>query len=133
MRLAGCPRLVNVDLQGTRTGDGALQALRGKPHLCNLKSGNEVTDAGLAFLREIPFFRSWQGGESKMGLTSYDAGPNYLLLRGPFTDRGMAQLEDLAGLFALNLDASELRITANLCCAHDSEQIVYGTAKTRGI
>jgi hypothetical protein len=43
---------------------------------------------------------------------SYDAGPNYLLLRGPFTDRGMTQLEGLCGLFALNLDASELGITA---------------------
>lgn len=47
-----------------------------------------------------------------MGLLSYDASPNYLLLRGSFTDRGMAQLQDLAGLFALNLDASELHISA---------------------
>jgi hypothetical protein len=47
-----------------------------------------------------------------MALTSYDASPNYLLLRGPFTDRGMKELEALSGLFALNLDASELQITA---------------------
>ena len=47
-----------------------------------------------------------------MGLLSYDAGPNYLLLRGPFTDRGMTRLARLDGLFALNLDASELGITA---------------------
>ena len=47
-----------------------------------------------------------------MGLLSYDAGPNYLLLRGPITDRGMTQLEGLSGLFALNLDAGELGITA---------------------
>jgi hypothetical protein len=71
-----------------------------------------VTDAGLASLREVPAFKTWQGGEPKMGLLSYAAGPNYLLLRGSFTDRGMAQFKDLAGLFALNLDASELRITA---------------------
>ena len=71
-----------------------------------------MTDAGLALLHEMPIFKSWHGGEPKMGLLSYDAGPNYLLLRGPFTDRGMTQLEGLDGLFALNLDASELGITA---------------------
>jgi hypothetical protein len=109
--LAGCSHLVGVNLQGTSTGDGWLRALAGKPLLCQLRSGNEVTDAGLASLHEIPVFSSWQGGEPRMGLLSYDAGPNYLLLRGSFTDRGMAQLEALAGLFALNLDASELRIS----------------------
>jgi hypothetical protein len=111
-RLAGCARLVGVDLQGTVTGDGALHALAGKAFLRQLRSGNEVTDAGLASLREIPVFKSWHGGEPKMGLLSYDASPNYLLLRGSFTDRGMAQLEDLDGLFALNLDAAELQISA---------------------
>jgi hypothetical protein len=71
-----------------------------------------VTDAGLALLHEMPVFESWHGGEARMGLLSYDAGPNYLLLRGSFTDRGMARLEALRGLFALNLDASRLGITA---------------------
>jgi hypothetical protein len=71
-----------------------------------------VTDAGLPLLHEIPIFKRWHGGEPVMGLLSYDAGPNYLLLRGPITDRGMKQLEGLDGLFALNLDASELGITA---------------------
>jgi hypothetical protein len=111
-RLAGCANLIDVRLQGTCTGDGALQALAGKPRLRHLRSGNAVTDAGLARLCEFPVYRSWQGGEPKMGLLSYDAGPNYLLLRGSFTDRGMSQLEDLGGLFALNLDASELNITS---------------------
>jgi hypothetical protein len=111
-RLASCERLVDVNLQGTSTGDGALRALAGKAHLCQLRSGNAVTDAGLASLREIPVFKSWHGGEPKMSLLSYDASPTYLLLRGSFTDRGMAQLEDLAGLFALNLDCSALQITA---------------------
>jgi hypothetical protein len=61
----------------------------------------------------MPVFKSWRGGEPKMGLLSYEAGPNYLLLRGPITDRGLVQLEDLAGLFALNLDDSALHITAD--------------------
>jgi hypothetical protein len=47
-----------------------------------------------------------------MGLLSYDASPNYLLLRGPFTDRGMQCLRGLDGLFALNLDDSKLGITS---------------------
>ena len=110
--LSGCERLSNVNLQGTSSGDGALRALAGKARLCQLRTGNAVTDAGLALLHEMPIFKSWHGGEPKMGLLSYDAGPNYLLLRGPFTDRGMTQLEGLDGLFALNLDASELGITA---------------------
>ena len=97
---------------GTATGDGALRALAGKARLCQLRSGNGVTDAGLALLHEIPVFKRWHGGEPEMALLSYDAGPNYLLLRGTFTDRGMMQLEGLDGLFALNLDASELAITA---------------------
>src|SRR5262249_14866838 len=104
--LSGCERLSNVDLQGTASGDGALRALAGKARLCQLRTGSAVTDAGLALLHEIPIFKSWHGGEPTMGLVSYDAGPNYLLLRGPFTDRGMTQLEGLRGLFALNLDAS---------------------------
>jgi hypothetical protein len=110
--LSGCDRLSNVDLQGTKSGDGALRALAGKARLCQLRTGNAVTDAGLAMLHEIPNFKTWHGGEPKMSLLSYDAGPNYLLLRGPFTDRGMTQLDGLCGLFALNLDTTELGITA---------------------
>jgi hypothetical protein len=111
-QLSSCERLTSVNLQGTATGDGAVRALAGKTRLCQLRTGNGVTDAGLALLHELPIFKSWHGGEPKMGLLSYDAGPNYLLLRGPFTDRGMSQLDGLCGLFALNLDASELGITA---------------------
>jgi hypothetical protein len=110
--LSRCDRLSNVSLQGTSCGDGALRALAGKAHVCQLRTGNAVTDAGLGLLHQLPKFKSWHGGEPTMGLLSYDAGPNYLLLRGSITDRGMTQLEGLCGLFALNLDASELGITA---------------------
>jgi hypothetical protein len=110
--LSGCERLANVNLQGTPSGDGALRALAGKANLRRLRTGNGVTDAGLALLREIPAFGEWHGGEPEMALLSDEAGPTYLLLRGPFTDRGMSQLGGLSGLFALNLDASELGITA---------------------
>jgi len=40
-----------------------------------------------------------------------DTGPNFLMLRGSFTDRGMAKLVGLDGLFALNIDGNQLAIT----------------------
>jgi hypothetical protein len=110
--LSSCERLTSVNLQGTSSGDGAIRALARKAQLCQLRTGNAVTDAGLSLLRELPIFASWHGGEPRMGLLSYDAAPNYLLLRGPFTDRGMKELEGLRGLFALNLDSSDLGVTA---------------------
>jgi len=110
--LSQCANLVSVNLMGTSTGDAALHALAGKPRVCQLRSGNGVTDAGLMQLHQMPVFKSWQGGPAKMGLLSYDASPNYLLLRGTFSDRGMQQLSGLDGLFALNLDSSDLQVTA---------------------
>jgi hypothetical protein len=47
-----------------------------------------------------------------MALLSYDAKPNYLLLRGEFGDRGMDHLRGLDGLFALNVDDRRLRFSA---------------------
>jgi Leucine-rich repeat (LRR) protein len=109
--LAACERLRSVDLSGTGCGDGALRALAGKGALADLRSGNNVTDDGLALLRELPVFAAWQGGESSMALLSPEARPNYLMLRGPFTDRGLARLAALEGLYALNVDSSQLAIT----------------------
>jgi hypothetical protein len=110
--LSGCDKLERANLSWTPTGDGAIRALAGKSMLRDFRSGNAVTDAGLVLLHELPVFKAWQGGEAKMTLTSYDASPNYLMLRGSFTDQGMAALEGLDGVFALNLDARELGITA---------------------
>ena len=110
--LARCPELERVELQWTATGDRAIRALAGHERLGYFATGTAVTDAGLPLLHEIPAFRAWQGGESDMGLMSYRAGPNQLSLRGSFTDRGMRALRGLDGLFVLNLDASELAITA---------------------
>jgi hypothetical protein len=98
---------------GTACGDSALRALAGKHRLRHLKTGNGVTDAGLKLLHELPIFKTWQGGVIRMGLTDFEAEPNYLMLRGPFTDQGMSALVGLDGLFALNLDSSELDITAD--------------------
>jgi hypothetical protein len=107
-----CSHLEQVNLLGTVAGDGTISALVGKKNLRNFRSGNGVTDAGLALLHEFPVFKRWQGGDASMDLLSFDAEPNYLLLRGSFTDAGLAGLVGLDGLFALNLDDRKLAITA---------------------
>jgi len=109
--LAACDALRLVDLSATECGDGALRALAGKTPLADVRSGNRVTDAGLAMLHEFPVFKTWRGGDSEMALLSAGAKPNYLLLRGPFTNQGMARLAGLDGLFALNLDSDRLAVT----------------------
>lgn len=110
--LAPCGALERVELQWTATGDGAIRALAGHAQLRHLATGQGVTDAGLPALHDIPAFKHWLGGEVQVGLMRYSVGPNQLLLRGPFTDRGMRALRGLDGLFGLNLDASELGISA---------------------
>ena len=110
--LRHCDALRDVNLAWTYTGDGALRALAGKPHLHSFQSGAGVTDDGIALLHEWPVFKTWQGGEERLELLGWDAAPNFLMLRGPFTDRGIAQLRGLDGLFALNVDDARLAITA---------------------
>jgi Leucine-rich repeat (LRR) protein len=110
--LAHCHALESVNLSWTATGDGALRALAGKRSLRRLVSGSHVTDAGLPLLHELPVFKTWQGGEAKIALLSYDSEPNRLLLRGSFTDRGIEQMRGLDGLFGLNLDDAGLALTA---------------------
>jgi len=110
--LAGCPALRSVDLSWTRTGDGAVAALAGKEALARFASGEALTDAGIPRLHDLPVFKHWRGGEVEMALLSYRASPNQLTLRGSFTDRGMARLRGLDGVFAVNLDDSRLALTA---------------------
>lgn len=111
--LASCEQLERVDLLGSSAGDGVIRALAGKTSLRHFKSGNLLTDAGLALLREIPIFRAWQGGAPEMSLMSFDAQPNYLLLRGDISDAGLKNLAELEGVFALNLDDSNLAVSAS--------------------
>jgi hypothetical protein len=107
-----CDQLESVDLLGTPTGNGAIQALTGKSNLRHFKSGSGVTDAGIPLLHEFPAFKTWQSGEAKLALMEFNAEPNYLLLRGSVSDKGLAGLVGLNGLFALNLDDSNLPVTA---------------------
>ena len=100
--LSFCDDLEGVDLMGTPTGDGAINALRGKRQLRRFKTGRLVTDAGLPLLHDFPVFKTWQGGESDIGLMSFDSDPNTLLLDGPFTATGLASLRGLDGLYGVN-------------------------------
>jgi Leucine Rich repeat len=110
--LVHCHELRQVNLSWTRTGDSALRALAGKRKLHDFASGSDITDAGMPLLHELPVFKSWQGGETKVALLSYRSLPNHLSLRGSFTDRGMQHLRGLDGLSGLNLDDHHLGITA---------------------
>jgi len=99
--LASCEALESVDLMGTTTGDGVLRALRGKPRLHNLKTGRQVTDAGLALLQDFPAFRKWREREISYDLMTFAPETSSVLLDGPFTDRGLKELTGLEGLFGL--------------------------------
>jgi hypothetical protein len=85
-----CDRLESVDLMGSPTGDGAVEALSGKPHLRRLQTGRLLTDAGLAFLPDV----------------------TELLLDGPITDAGLAPVASRVSLRALHLFWHVDRITA---------------------
>lgn len=104
--LQDCVELERVTLMGTRTGDGTIRALTEKPALRRLFAGNTVTDAGLALLRHVPRFTSWSGETPEYSLMGFDAGPTYLGIDGPFSAGGLRALEELDGLFALNLSWS---------------------------
>ena len=47
-------------------------------------------------------FRTWQGGDIAYSLMGPEGEPTHLLLDGPFTDNGVAELTRLDGLFGLS-------------------------------
>jgi hypothetical protein len=99
--LSFCDQLEDVNLMGTPTGDGAINALRGKRNLRDFKTGKLVTDASIPLLHDFPVFKTWQGGEIAYDLMSFSGKPNNLMLDGPFTDGGLRGLAGLDGLFSL--------------------------------
>jgi len=109
--LGASDRLQAVDLGGTSTGDGAIRALGGRMRLRDFRSGNGVTDAGIAGFHDWPALKTWQGYDPALWITQFSPDASFLLLRGPFTDAGLKQLVGLDGLFGLNVDSSQLAIT----------------------
>lgn len=100
-----CDHLERVDLLGTRTGDGVINALTGKRGLRHYKAGGNVTAAGLSLLHQFPMFKTWHGGETSYSLMGFEAEPTYLLFPPVhFTHQGLDRLVGLDGLFALNID-----------------------------
>jgi hypothetical protein len=110
--LSWCEQLESVNLMGTHTGDEALKSLRGKATLREVMTGRLVTDHGLAYLTEFPFFEKWQGAEIDYDKLPSDAKPSNLLLDGPFTDQGLQQLAGLAGVFELSFFWHTSRMTS---------------------
>jgi hypothetical protein len=97
--LRACNRLEEVDLMGSPTGDGAIEALQGKTNLRRFSTGKLVTDAGIPLLNNFPLLRA------------ADAEGAKLLIDGPFTNAGLAALAGLAGVFELDLFWHVNRIT----------------------
>jgi hypothetical protein len=97
-----CDRLESVDLMGSPTGDGAIEALHGKASLRRFASGRLVTDTGLALLKTFPRLRTWRP-DPGAGEHDKDAAGARLLIDGPFTNEGLALLAGLEGLADLDL------------------------------
>ncbi len=95
-----CDRLESVSLMGSPTGDGAIIALQGKPHLRQFATGARVTDAGLPLLQNFPQLKTFSG----------EGG--HLLIDGPFTNAGLAGLAGLEGVVDLDLFWHVTGITA---------------------
>jgi hypothetical protein len=96
-----CDRIEEVDLMGSPTGDGAIEALQGKPGLRRFSTGRLVTDAGVPLLHHFPLLKTAAGQEAK------------LLIDGPITDLGLAALAGLDGVFELDLFWHVDRITTD--------------------
>ena len=97
-----CAQLEKVVLMGSPTGDGAIEALQGKPNLRSLATGRLVTDAGLRLLHHFPRFKTPEGPTPEPP-SRRDESHVRLLIDGPFTDVGLASLAGLAGIRDLDL------------------------------
>jgi hypothetical protein len=99
--LTFCDQLESVNLMGTPTGDGAINALRGKRSLRRFKTGKQVTDGGIPLLHDFPVFKTRDTVDHAFDLMTFSLESHDLLLDGPVTDAGLAALAGLEGLFGL--------------------------------
>lgn len=98
-----CDRLEQVNLMGSPTGDGAIEAVAGKPNLRRFSTGRLVTDAGLPLLHSIPRLKTWHGPSPSELRGEHDDVIGHLLIDGPFTNRGLASIAGLEGVADLDL------------------------------
>lgn len=108
-----CDELERVNLMGSPTGDGAIEALQGKPKLRHFSSGKLVTDDGLRLLRNYPRLLKWHRGKGGDGADDDAASLAHLLIDGPFTDDGLAGLAGLEGVGELDLFWHVTGVTAD--------------------
>jgi hypothetical protein len=102
--LKSCDHLEFVNLMGSPTGDGAIEALQGKSNLRRFSTGKLVTDAGLRLLHHFPMVKTWHGPPVGPGDDPKEpAGGARLVIDGPFTNAGLASLAGLEGVFELDL------------------------------
>ncbi len=97
-----CEQLERVDLMGSPTGNGAIEALQGKAHLSYFSSGRLVTDEGIPVLHNFPLLKHAGRRPPPIDAESTGAG-THLLIDGPITDAGLAGLAGLDGLVELDL------------------------------
>jgi len=98
-----CDQLERVNLMGSPTGDGAIEALQGKPRLRHFSSGRLVTDAGLPLLHNFPMLKRWHGPDIPPEADGAVPNGAHLLIDGPFTNKGLAGLAGLEGVLELDL------------------------------
>jgi len=99
--LRRCERLEEVNLMGSPTGDGAIEALQGKAKLRRFSTGRLVTDAGVPVLHNFPLLK-----------TADNEGAR-LLIDGPLTNAGLAAMRGLDGVSELVLFWHVDRITTD--------------------
>ena len=110
--LRWCDRLEVVNLMGSPTGDGAIEALQGKPRLSRVSSGRLLTDRGLPLFQNVPMLKEWRGGNIDPAAKDIP-GAGRLLIDGPFTNDGLRGLAGLNGVFDLDLFWHVSGITAD--------------------
>ncbi len=91
-----------LDLMGTDTGDGVVEALEGS-RVRQLLTGKRVTDVGLAALARIPSLARPPSSSLDYDILSFGPRGVYALLDGPFTDDGLRALKAAEGLQGLDL------------------------------
>lgn len=109
--LGRCRRLRSVNLMGTRTGDGTMDALRGLPDLDHLVMGRNTTDIGLRALHALPQLRDAHGQDAALDVMTFLPPRHSVMLDGPITDEGLASLEGLDGIIGLGIFGHAKAIT----------------------
>jgi hypothetical protein len=97
-----CDRLERVNLMGSPTGNGAIEALQGKPRLHHFSTGRFVTDEALPLLHNFPRLKTWHG-PAVVHDSRHVENVGHLLIDGPFTNAGLAGLAGLEGVGELDL------------------------------